>query len=317
MSNMTNLIKHFENNSSMYTTNKFSVLLFGEYIESALAEMAREIGDENTLRAIESRGNVPDSLFNEVLNRSGENLAIWERKFTNWLSLHQKSNGINNYLGMDLLWKCKSINIPNTKPKITKDFNIDSIKGISYPLITGVDPNITVTMTIIEDRSMMMYQFFNAIMNQFFNTQELRAKSSFQKVNMEVFAYQGDEYFRDTDTDISELNKLDRYGGTRNTNIREETANRDLSNERKVIYGGQDLILNQRFEFNSIVPSSVSDIKFTQDPTILEFDVTFECPNPFQKEFSERANQGLRDLSSNTTLQSGNNLDYDTSRLER
>lgn len=317
---IANSINAFENNASMYIPNKYAVTIYGEYVNSAIAEMSREIGDANNLNAAIRRG-APAELQNEIRNRSNLESQYWSNKFNKWLELHQVDVGDEQF-GIELLWTCKNVNIPNTKPVIKQDFNIDSTKGISYPIITGVDPNITVSMSIIENRSMMMYQFFNALMNQFFNTQFLRTKSSFQKLNIDIKTYHGDSYVLPySEENRAKVNSEDMFGNDRTAYLKpsmDYNINAQINNDGQ-IYAGQDLVLSQRFEFNSVVLSSISDLALSQDYSPLEFKVDFRCPNPFQKEFSETTEQGLRDLTTGTVRSTNNNtkLEYDISTLER
>jgi hypothetical protein len=317
----------FESNGSIYTPNKYSVTLYGEYVELAILELWRETDHLHNLetlsRIAEKRGwskeriektlkNFKDPRIHKEVAEAGR----YQKDLVSFLSKHAIIDGggapkpDSDVLGIELLWTCKSVTIPQPKAKITQEVSIDSMKGISYPLIQGVDPSISVKLQLIEDRKMMIYQFFNALQNQFFNTEFLRAKSSFQKLGIGIKTYHTGDY----ETDVGAL--VDRY----NQPVEDEDNRATVSNgtNNKPSDVGHDLVQSQRFEFNSIVIESLDDIKLTNDVgSMLEYGISFRCPNPFQKEFSEQMLQGIRNNTSYSTLTKGTNIEYNKSELER
>jgi hypothetical protein len=189
-----------------------------------------------------------------------------------WLTLHKDPQ--ENVI--DLRWACKDALIPHVRPKIRDAFNIDATKSIQYPLVESYGGMGVIKLTIKEDRNMMMYQFFNALTNRFFTPEFLKPRSSFQKLGMYIAVLQEDWVNPSYDTSAK----------------KENGQARDLILEDVVVHV---------YEFNSIVPAGMSDMKLTnQSPAKgMEFTIDFKAPNTFQGSFKTTF-KGLRDYTTDS-----------------
>jgi len=254
-------IEQFYAHGSILTENKYIVGLSGEYVKKAVEKMEKN-AKPNSYRTYTGRetGNpIPKNIYTTMFERWAEVFSPTKKD-------------------VELRWTVSNVVIPQLKPKISKTFSMDSIKTIWYPMITGCEDTGKITLTIVEERGMGMFQFFNALMNQFFNTQMLKPKSSFQKVGMYIIMLNG-EY-------IPNMLPL-------------------------AIRNPSDTIITdiplQIFEFNSIVPLGIDQITGKQGDTngLITFKIDFEAPNIFQGTYSTTTLKGLMDNTTDSGYMDG------------
>ncbi len=256
--NIGKRVRNFFDQSSFYVPNKFIVALYGEYVTKAIAKMALDIEKSDiTLR------------------------ASYRQAFENWKNSYFIKNG--EYV--DLGWTCQGVTIPNVSSETEDgDFLLDAIKGIRYPLIKSHTKIQTLTLKIIEDRKIMMYQFFNALTNQFHVAKALKPRSSFHKLSIIVIALTQNE-----SAGISTVDQL----VNRVLSLSEGTTPTDQPNSTRITS-----IPGQIFEFNSAVLNNVDTINLSNNNKApLEYNVSFKVPNTFQSSFNT-ALKGLRDNTS-------------------
>lgn len=152
-----NKVNEFYNQSSIYIPNKFSVMLYGPYVDSALEEMDLRVK--------------PTMLVD----------------FNRWKSNHVIKNGIGDNTVVDLKWACKDVNVPVTNPmEDSQDIVMDAVKDMSYKMIVDYQHGSRVSLTIVEESNMLWYQFFNSLTNQFFHTKTLTMRDSIHKVAVRI-----------------------------------------------------------------------------------------------------------------------------------
>lgn len=253
-------VTNFFDQASIFVPNKFIVVLFGEYVESAIAYMQSKI----------------DAITDSKLK------GIASKNFDVWVLRHYDEVG----KFVELKWTCSSVNIPSVNSETEDgDYLIDSRKGIRYPLIKTHVKIQTLAMRIIEDRKMMMYQFFNALTNQFHSPTVLKPTSSFHKLGVIVIP----------------LNSSEGSGIKTKTNETIDTFGqlKDSFNNNNIIG-----VPSQIFEFNSAVLTNVETINLSnKNKNPLEYGITFKVPNTFQGSFSA----GLSGLRNNTSDRTINN----------
>lgn len=286
-------VASFFNNASIHVPNKFVVGFWGDYVTSAIQYLS-------DYSVTDPRLNVPKrvdqiNLYSDILYR--------------WLSIHcpeyQQSNQstsinprntIKPITAVELLWACESITFPGSvSPKFNTEMTLDTYKTIPYPVITGHNGPGEVRLTITEDRTLMFYQFFNAMMNQFFDPLTMKPRNSFQKLGMYVIVIDG-------------YDTPNKYGYKRDYVTKD-----DNGNDYFVV---QDVPL-QVFEFNAVVLSDIGTLKYgnSSDAKSATFDVTLKAPNLFQDAFKTTGNfRGLEDNTSDSKLTSG--LKYNASMFE-
>lgn len=268
---MKERVDEFYGNASVYRTNKFLVGLYGEYVGKAIAKMEKESKIDSVSK-------------NQKLSHGGH---VYNDAFNNWKKVFYYAD---NPPQVELKWACSNVTIPHTSSKISTENYIDSIKSIKYPVIMGTSEGGKVVMEIREDKHLLWYQFFNAIINQFYSSQILKPKSSFQKVGIYIALLQ--EQFVN-DVALTEFNKP-----------RKDTI---------------DTVVSQVFEFNSAVLSDISSMVIKNDSKdIMEYKVTFDVPNTFQGSFND-AFRGLRDNTSigiDSTMLMNGTTQYNTSAFE-
>lgn len=268
-------INKFYNQGSIHVPNKFVVGLWGEYITSALQYM--------------SDYTVHDPLLG--VNKLVKNTRLYSGVLTRWLQIHSPdtqlapsnvfANGnvrdiIKTVKAVELLWACQSIQFPSTvKPKVD-NIKIDTYKNISYPVITGHNGPGDVKLTIVEDRTLMFYQFFNAIMNQFFDPLILKARSSFHKMGMYIVSMDG-----------FSMPYIQNDGSE------------NFDERNKARWAVEDVPL-QVFEFNSVILTDIGDVSYSNDSIKpATYTITIRCPNLFQDAFKTTSN--FRGLANNTS----------------
>lgn len=230
-------LNNFYNESTIHIANKFDVVLRGPYVECAI----------EYLRA---RSNAVSS----------EETAINKAKFNRWESNHVEE--IAGFKGIKFKWACKDISIPTARIRTQSDANengliLDTQRNMKYVYSKGYEKHLPLNMTIVEDTSMMWYQFFNALTNTYFSSKVHTARDSIHKMGLDVFPY---------------LNR---------PKITEYVT--PGYNDRRAHDDGP------LFEFNSITYSGMGgDIQFSQSASEGQtYSVSFVVPNPFQGVFKE------------------------------
>ena len=281
-------IRKYYNNASIHVPNKFVVGFFGEYVKSALQYLA-DYCVFDPLRGQQKRV-YEYRLYSGILTR--------------WMGIHcpdvvvsqdMFSNGyvrdmVDKVTSVELLWACEDIKFkPSITPKIKKDMIIDTYKNIKYPIITGHDGPGEISLTINEDRTLMFYQFFNALMNQFFDPLVLKPRSSFHKLGMYMIVMDGFSY--------PGLNASD-------------STTDERGEPRKAVVLESPL---QVFEFNSVVMADISQINYgNTNEKKATFNVTLSAPNMFQDPFKTTGNyRGLKNNTSSDVALDGGALSSD------
>lgn len=254
----------FNDDPSIYIPNKYIVLLFGDYVSKAIQTMIKKFSDAS---------------------QNGDVAKVAQKaSFDNWLKTHWDENG--QYV--DLKWTCKSISVPTVSSETEdNEYSIDTQKNIRYPLLKGHKLVENITMSVIEDKRLMMYQFFNALTNEFYDPLFLRPKSSFQKLGLVIVPLMNHEIAVDQDTRKSFPNFNAAAYNSNVTSIVKDTA-------------------AQAFEFNSAVLTSMGTVNLDNSnrSNPLEYSVKFKVPNAFQGSFSTILS-GLKNNSSDGALLQG------------
>ena len=264
-------IESFYNNGSILTDNKYIVGLYGENVLNALSELSDKASDRTAFKGRNDGIKIPENTYTKMFNR-------WRETFV--------STGFDE---VELRWAVNNVKIPIVKPTTDSSFSMDTVKSLWYPIVTGAQKTDTVTLSIVEERGMGFYQFFNALMNQFFTPQVLKPKSSFQKISMYIIILNGEYISSQKDANIKDY--VDQLAQGRVIGISKEV-------KKNII----DIPL-QIFEFNSIVPKDISPLVFKQDdkPSKVSFTVTFEAPNLFQGSYKTTTLKGLMDRTTDRT----------------
>jgi hypothetical protein len=255
--NVSKRVKNFFDQSSFYVPNKFIVALFGEYVDKAITKMSTDIDKISDLSI----------------------RAMHRESFETWKATYFNKDG--NYV--DLNWACQGAVIPQANSETEDgDYVLDAVKGIRYPLIKTHAKIQTVSLRIIEDRKLMLYQFFNAIINQFHVPLALKPRSSFHKLSILIVAltqHEGSGFGTKQPKENS-----DNFKGLR------DFVNKDIRS-----------IPGQVFEFNSAVLTNVDALNLNNNNKApLEYNVSFKVPNSFQNSFNTSIS-GLRDNTSDRT----------------
>lgn len=251
-------ISNFFDEASIYVPNKYIVVMYGKYVEQAIAYMESKIYD--------------NSIHDSTLK------SIAQTNFDKWIVNHYDEAG----KFIDLKWTCSSVNIPSVNSETEDgDYLLDAKKGIRYPLIKTHVKIQTLTMKIIEDRKMMMYQFFNALTNQFHSPEVLKPTSSFQKLGIVIIPLNSQEDYNVPDI----KNQFQSF--------------RSFQEFRKSLIGNNITSKpSQIFEFNSAVLVNITSLNLSnKNKSPLEYDISFKVPNTFQGSF----NYGLEGLANNTS----------------
>ena len=272
-------IGNFFDHGSIHVPNKFVVGFWGSAVTGAIQYLSDYAGNDPFLGVNKRVKGL--NLYTDILNR--------------WLAIHcpdlQRSSEASGTTGLDrstiknissveLLWACESVTFPGSvTPKIDSEMRMDTYKTIAYPVITGHSGPGEIQLTITEDRTMMFYQFFNAMMNQFFDPMILKPRSSFHKLGMYVIVIDG-------------YDTPNKYGYKRDYITKDDNG--------QDYFVVEDVPL-QLFEFNSIVLSDIGTLKYgnSSDAKAATFNVTLKAPNLFQDAFKTTAN--LRGLANNTS----------------
>lgn len=252
---MEQRITEYYGGASIYRPNKFLVGLYGEHVNKAI----------NTLLADCETERSPSAQYNGNKKMS-HNTQVYKNALLTWMSKY--FNDEDNQV--ELKWTCSNVSIPTVKSNIDpKAVRLDNHKTIKYPLVKAADNSGEIKLTIVEDRNMMMFQFFNALQNQSYIPQIMKPKSTFHKLGMYVAALQEDFVLPTTTTEGGYVRDFD-----------------------------LDSVVSQVFEFNSITIIGLSGINFANDAKDkLTYEVTFAAPNLFQGAF-KTSFKGLRNTGS-------------------
>ena len=238
-----------------HVTNKYHVGLYGPYVDEALRIM-----DQN------AAGDKYDAGRRKYFPDTTDNFR--KTIFDQWLKLfYEESSGVLN-----MYWGAKSVNIPNPTAR-TEMVSMDSIKSMQYPVITGIQSDNTLSITVVDDPYLMWYNFFNALFNAQFSPLLLKPRSSLQKINVMV------EMFTEGVTATNSMKSIEERGA----------GNVCMT----------DLVIGQMFEFNSCISISAPNVTLDySQATPYTFTVNLKYPNAFQGSFKDQ----LRYLRDETTL---------------
>ncbi len=268
-------INNYFDNGSIYVPNKFIVLLYGEYVTKAIDSMIKDIDNQN----------------------QNDLKRINDINFTNWLKNFYFNGGNDPYFGcIDLGWACKDVSIPTSNSEFEEDFVLDTIKQIRYPLIKSPVKIQNVSMTIVEDRHLMFYQFFNSLINQFFNPKVLKANSSFHKLNIAVVALTQTDQLPDEDNVV----QTEQVKSTLLEKIfSDNSGNTPTPRKNKDVYA----IPGNVFEFTSASLDKLENINLSNaSKAPLEYRVNFKVPNSFQSSFNNELSGSLDKTSDSVLL---------------
>ena len=237
--------------------NKYEVYLYGPYVEEALRVMDRNsFAEKYSLTTVKTFPNTLD--------------YYKKNQFDDWFS--HAWNDSDKTLCMR--WNAKSITIPGARAK-TAWFMLDSMKSMSYPLITENNQPSALNLTVLDDSYMMWFQFFNALYNVQFSPLVLKPRSTLQKINLYVNMY------------------YEAITMGRSHDKRTFTSNRD---DRDPCI--TDIDVGQMFEFNSCVITNAPQVTLSyDDEKQYTFQIQIEYPNSFQGSFKKQ----FRYLRDNTT----------------
>jgi hypothetical protein len=294
---MAQRIEYFYNRASILANNKFLVGLYGEYVKTAFTKMqeyARFTGD-------------PNNKIAKLINGK----KLYETQVQKFLADHANPN--SDFKEIELKWTAKGVRIPNVTTVTETTLNIDAIKTLYYPLIKGHIATGKIALDIVENRTMTMYHFFNALMNQFFDPKILKPRSSFQKLSMYIAVLNGEQYENIQDILSTTKYMEDEISTTKwmeNGELKTKSNIVGQVLKTKTMVVGEETkrfiesIPLQIFEFNSIVPNNMSDITLSSsDPKKVEYTITFEAPNLFQSSFNTLGEFAfLRDNSSDDLI---------------
>jgi hypothetical protein len=238
--------------------NRYEVYFYGPYVEEALRVMDRNsYADKYSMTDVKTFPNTLD--------------YYKKNQFDDWFahSWDKKDNTLC------MRWNAKSIDIPGAKAE-TKWCMIDSMKSMSYPLITANRQPDQLSLTVLDDSYMMWFQFFNALYNVQFSPLMLKPRSTLQKINLYVNMY---------------------YEAiTMGRSHDERTFIRNKKTDAPPVI--TDVDVGQMFEFNSCVLKNAPQVKLSyEDSNQYTFTVNLEYPNSFQGSFKKK----FRYLRDNTT----------------
>lgn len=278
---MKERIDEFYGNASVYRPNKFLVGLYGEYVRQAIKKLKLDAKYERTPGNIYN-GNIKSPMGNGSQHIvtdpiTGKNRVVtdtvYQTALDRWLAKHYNAEDEQ----VELKWTCTNAEIPSVQTTVDNTYMIDSIKSIQHPLVTSATKDLQqVKIGIMEDRNLMMYQFFNALLNRFYTPQILKPRSSFHKLGMYIAVLQEDFVYP--------------------RGMKENGKQRDKD---------LDSIVSQIFEFNSVVLAGIPTLNFNNKiDQPLTYSLSFYAPNTFQGSF-KTSFKGLRNNSSDSDFLSG------------
>lgn len=237
-----------------HVINKYHVGLYGPYVDEALRVM-----DQN------SYGDKYNFKRNKPFPGTQDNFR--KTLFDQWLSMcYEKDTGVLN-----MFWAAKSISI-NSPTATTKNVMMDTTKTMTYPIVTSVNCDNSMTIEVLDDPYLMWYNFFNALFNVQFSPLLLKPRSTLQKINVMV------ELFTEGLTVGNSLKSI------------EERENGSSCMT--------DLVIGQMFEFNSCITLKAPSISpHYESSSPYSFQVELKYPNAFQGTFKDQ----MRYLRDNTT----------------
>ena len=243
----------FYNNAQGFIPQFYDVIIYGPYVEAAILIMAAGI---NGTRYGVHKGK------NRSYFESDSGTKYIEYEFEKWKNSHIFKNN-DGRLYCSLRWGCSSVKVPMPEFELDQKFCVDSIKSISPPLVRNYKKENTVVLTIAEHRSMLWYQFFTALFNQFFTFPLLKPKNSLRQMAIAIFP-KGNYYSKSTESGPDSA-------------ISENGTPRPLANR---------MLHSQVFEYNSAVPESMSPLTWkSRVEGKLEFDINIRVPHPFNEPF--------------------------------
>lgn len=264
---MEERITDFYGHSSIYRPNKFLVGFYGEYVDQAIKKLE---SDSKTMRNPDNRYNGRIKEFTEH-NKKDLGTDVYNQALELWKTRHYFESDSQ----VELKWTCSNVQLPSVQPTVESQLLVDSIKSIQYPLVMGHGGLQQVSIEIIEDRNLMMYQFFNALMNRFFTPQILKPRSSLRKLGMYVAVLQEDLVYP---------------VGVKEGRSRTE-SDKDIN-----------AVVSHIFEYNSIVIKGIPELQFNNNiKEPLKYTIKFDVPNAFQGSF-KTSFKGLRDNTSDTAF---------------
>lgn len=277
---MKQRIDEYYGSASIYRPNKFIVGFYGEYVNQAVAKL---ISDADTER-------YPSNRYN-----GNQKVSLKTKVYRNALEQWKQKHYVQEDSMVELKWACSDVTIPSTQVETETGVLIDSIKSAQFPLVKSYGGIQQVSVTITEDRHMMMYQFFNALLNRFFTPQIQKPRSSLHKLGMYIAVLQEDFVVHNGNGEGSEL---------------ENGSIRGVYTDNP---GGSDLdaAVSQVFEFNSIVLKGIPELRFENNiQDKLSYTLKFDVPNSFQGSFKTSA-KGMRDNTSDRMFLANNSLKDD------
>lgn len=158
-------LQNFYNKASGFVPNKFHIGFSGEYVEKALTIMQVNCaGDKYT--------NAP-KLFNGS--------AYLLEQFNMFIKDHWD----NEKRILNMLWNCKSVTLPKPTLAVEAIDSLDSMKDLTFQMPKKVQTG-SLTLNVVENNSLMWFNFFNAMFNSQISPLVLRPKSGFHKIDIEV-----------------------------------------------------------------------------------------------------------------------------------
>lgn len=236
-----------------HLVNKYHVGFWGDYVSEALRIMDRNAyADKYSLTNTKTFKNTTDLYLKAAFNQ-------WADMF------YDRENHVLN-----MYWAASSVKIGEGKAKTKSVSGLDTTKGMKYPLIQGDDGPKEMTITVVDDPYMMWYHFFNALYNAQYSPLVLKARSTWQKINIAIDLY------------------------TEATTIMRSSTGHLASETNPYI---TDINLSQMYEFNSAVLLSAPTMEmgFDKDKPYT-FNIQFKYPNSFHGTFKQQ----LRYLRDNT-----------------
>ena len=259
---------NFYADASIFKVTRYDIGFWGPYVDLALGRMNTNAVNDTKLNRIIPGLSTSDSINTDIKTKG------YNSWLTSFYEPHSKGKNENNKTNgtLRMRWACFKITIPTVKAQFEENFCIDTVKPITYPLIKSYGGSRDVTLTVVEDRHMNWFQFFNALQNEFYTQLELLPRSSFQKCGMWIAVAQ--------ESTVGP-NAYGALGGHTQDNNNELTKNPRAQDI--------DLLPVQVFEFNSAVIENISDLTYTNqhDAKHMTFDVTFKVPNTFQETYSD------------------------------
>jgi hypothetical protein len=149
---------------------------------------------------------------------------------------------------------------------------MDTTKTMTYPVVTSISCDNSMTIEVLDDPYLMWYNFFNALFNVQFSPLLLKPRSTLQKINVMV------ELFTEGLTVGNSMKSIEER----------ENGNPCMT----------DLVIGQMFEFNSCITLKAPSVNPRYgDANPYSFQVELKYPNAFQGTFKDQ----MRYLRDNTT----------------